>query len=299
MFYRRKILLTLIEVFGRKLTKLDCQRLLLLFCKRAEKNYYDFFSSGSGIGSFILEQDKNRLTNLGFFAPQDDFQLNNNDSFLPYIKTKDRIILQSLIDDVKKIQGKTLRSKIYAIAESAEQEYIWQGRNTNTTPCLFTIGYEGLSIDAYLNLLLASNVLALIDVRKNPVSMKYGFSKSRLMEYTSDVGIRYFHMPELGIPSSLRRDLDSAASYRLLFEYYRSQILPEQFEAIEKLKNISREQGRVALTCFEADHQFCHRHKITEYLASESDFETLIVHLNKACIENSCVECTASELLLI
>jgi hypothetical protein len=43
MFYRRKILLALLEAFGGSLKRTDCQKLLFLFCQRRGKNYYDFF----------------------------------------------------------------------------------------------------------------------------------------------------------------------------------------------------------------------------------------------------------------
>ncbi|WP_348602891.1 DUF488 family protein [Bartonella tribocorum] len=43
--------------------------------------------------------------------------------------------------------------------------------------CFFTIGYEGKSLENYLNCLLENNIKILCDVRKNPISRKYGFSK--------------------------------------------------------------------------------------------------------------------------
>jgi len=50
------------------------------------------------------------------------------------------------------------------------------------------------------------------------------------------------------------------------------------------------DHGRVALTCFEANHQFCHRHKIIEYLENDPYFNTPVTHLNNACTLSSCVE---------
>jgi uncharacterized protein (DUF488 family) len=177
------------------------------------------------------------------------------------------------------------------ILKDAEYEQVRQTWNTDRTSCLFSIGYEGLSIDAYLNVLLSNNVAALIDVRKNPISMKYGFSKTKLADYTTKARIVYFHIPELGIPSSLRQDLSSPTAYRKLFDYYFSQILPDQMEAIEKLKMILHDHGRVALTCFEANHQFCHRHKIIEYLENDPYYHTPVTHLNNAYTLNKSLQC--------
>jgi Protein of unknown function, DUF488 len=74
------------------------------------------------------------------------------------------------------------------------------------------------------------------------------------------------------------------------FDYYFSQILPDQMEAIEKLKMILHDHGRVALTCFEANHQFCHRHKIIEYLENDPYYNTPVTHLNNAYTLNNCIE---------
>ena len=45
---------------------------------------------------------------------------------------------------------------------------------------LFTIGYEGISLETYINKLIINDVNVLCDVRKNAYSQKYGFSKQTL-----------------------------------------------------------------------------------------------------------------------
>ena len=100
------------------------------------------------------------------------------------------------------------------------------------TSCLFTIGYEGLSIDAYLNRLITNQVAMLVDVRKNPISMKYGFSKMQLVNATAKAGISYIHIPDLGIPSRLRQNLKSVSAYQELFEYY---FTPEFYQHTKRL----------------------------------------------------------------
>src|SRR5581483_9221963 len=155
--------------------------------------------------------------------------------------------------------------------EQAEAEY---------KHCLFTLGYEGLSIDAYLNLLIMHHVALLVDVRKNPWSRKYGFSKKQLLGFTDFAGIGYHHLPALGIPSAMRHHLDTERAYQELFEHYTNYILPEQQGAIEQLKHFLIEADHVALICFESNPQFCHRHKITEHLLqTDSTFHIPIIHL--------------------
>ncbi len=129
---------------------------------------------------------------------------------------------------------------------------------------LFTIGYEGDSIDGYLNRLIRNNVHLLCDVRKNPLSRKTGFSKRQLAGYCEKVGIAYRHLPELGIPGSRRRELNSREDYDALFEEYEREDLPLAGNAIEELGRLLKEHKRIALTCFEKDHECCHRHCVAE-----------------------------------
>ncbi len=298
MFYRRKILLALLEAFGGSLAKTDCQKLLFLFCARREKNYYDFFPYKYGNFSLILAQDGNRLADLGLLSSHSDFQLQYSQQYVAQLETKDRATLQTFVEEIGDLRGEELIHKVYLdfphyasrsqiakkVLNNSEYEQVSSTWNSDRTPCLFTIGYEGLSVDAYLNLLVSNNVSVLVDVRKNPISMKYGFSKAKLTDYTQLAGISYIHAPDLGISSDLRKDLKSPAAYQRLFDFYSSQILPNQREALEKLQTIICENERVAITCFEADHLFCHRHRITEYLEHDQSFHIPVVHLNKYCV---------------
>ena len=130
-----------------------------------------------------------------------------------------------------------------------------------------TIGYEGHSLESYLNTLLHGGVNLLCDVRKNPLSRKYGFSKNALARGCQGVGIRYEHLPELGIDSSQRRGLDTQADYDALFAEYRTSSLPRQGGALERIKGWIGEGARVALTCYEHSPEQCHRHCVAAGLA--------------------------------
>ena len=314
MFYRRKILLALLEAFGGSLTPIDCRNLLLLFCLRRGKSYYDFFPHTSGPYSFLLCQDKARLISLGLLVAQDAFIESDQERFFPQILKEDQFVLQALVMEMGRMSSEELMQWVYleypfiasrsktALPTLSHSEYIrvQQVSNTDATPCLFTLGYEGLSIDAYVNILLANNITALIDVRKNPLSMKYGFSKTKLCKYLGQVNIAYFHIPNLGISSVLRKDLNDVSAYESLFDYYRLHILPEQKQAIEQVKAIANAQNRTALTCFEANAHYCHRHEITEYLEKDVSFTLPVIHLRKTCTcGTSSVYTTANDVLHI
>lgn len=293
MFYRRKILLALLETFGGSLASVDCQNLLLLFCRRKGKNYYDFFPHTFGAHSFLLYQDKARLVSLGFLVDENAFVVSTKELFFSQLHKEDQFVLYTLMMEIGELRGEQLMRKVYleypfiasrskiaaSVLSCFEYMYMQHTWNNDTTPYLFTLGYEGLSVDAYLNILLANNTTTLIDVRKNPLSMKYGFSKTKLRDYLKEVGIAYVHLPDLGIPSALRKELHSKSAYELLFDHYRLHILPEQKEAIEQVKIIANTQGRTVLTCFEADAQSCHRHEITKCLEKDVSFDLPVIHL--------------------
>jgi hypothetical protein len=293
VYYRRKVLLALLEAFGGRLGKTDCEKLLFLFCQATQRNYYDFFPYQFGGFSLVSYYDKNILANSGFLQDEDDFVLATEESFLERIKPEDKKALEILVKQTPE-RGDALIRKIYLeypyfalnsriatrLLDNEEKKWVSTFWNSDNRSCLFTIGYEGLTIDAFLNKLITNNVHALVDVRNNPFSMKYGFSHPKFQNFVESIGIKYYHLPQLGIPSQLRKGLRTKESYTSLFTYYENSILPSNLVYLEKIKQIIVDHSRVALTCFEADYQSCHRHKITERLNKEPGFNIKISHLH-------------------
>jgi len=174
----------------------------------------------------------------------------------------------------------TSRSKIasrHFTAEEVKQlQFAW---NTDTKPAVFSIGYEGLTIDSFLNKLIANNVTVVVDVRNNPQSMKYGFSKKSFKQYIESAGMKYVHIPELGIPSAMRKGLGESVSHKTLFKAYESELLPKHEAEIKQLLNLTNQSERIALVCFEANHHFCHRHTLIDYLQKDKAFQISVIHL--------------------
>ena len=144
---------------------------------------------------------------------------------------------------------------------------------------LFTIGYEGKSIEQYLGELKINQIRALIDIRANPISRKPGFSKQKLNSGCTHIGIDYFHFPDAGIPSYLRKELKFKNDYEELFGWYQShlEIIPE---TIEKIIDLLRINSRIALTCFERDVNLCHRKLCAEHIAKKINSELFeYIHL--------------------
>lgn len=291
MYYRRKILLALIETFGGNLKSTDCEKLLFNLCKLAGKNHYDFFPHRFGPFSFVSSYDKSRLTDLGLLKPTQDFELNEKHSYLSELQLSDKkalIELKAMGLHGKRLIQKTYREnpqftvkseildKLFDAEEIKQFRFAW---NTDKSPLVFTVGYEGETIDSFLYKLILNNVLAVVDVRSNPQSMKYGFSKKSFSNYIEKAGLTYFHIPELGIPSAMRKGLGQTLSHQKLFEKYETNLLPKQEVSKAYLLDLILKYPRIALVCFEADPHFCHRYTLIENLKKEKRLSKSVMHL--------------------
>ncbi|MBI3920884.1 MAG: DUF488 domain-containing protein [Armatimonadetes bacterium] len=133
-------------------------------------------------------------------------------------------------------------------------------------PAVYTMGYEGVSVDAFLNALIRHGVARLVDVRNNPMSRRYGFAKKTLSGLCEKIGVEYMHLPALGIPSSERQSLSDYASYQELLDRYEKEMLPQQAGASADAANLTKEKATV-LVCFEADVRCCHRGRLASRIA--------------------------------
>ncbi|MDR1932914.1 MAG: DUF488 domain-containing protein [Spirochaetales bacterium] len=96
----------------------------------------------------------------------------------------------------------------------------------------------------------------LCDVRNNPRNRKFGFSGNNLQKYLGNIGIEYVHIPELGIVSEKRKNLNDGTDYQNLFQEYKMS-LPERREPLERVHRLLLTKKRIALTCFEHDPSHC------------------------------------------
>lgn len=134
---------------------------------------------------------------------------------------------------------------------------------------VYTIGYEGLNIDAFITYLQEHRIDVLVDVRQLPLSRKKGFSKTALREALSRNGIGYEHRAQLGCPKPVRdkyKKDGNWADYTVAFKRY----LTTQNEAIQELANLAN-QKHSALMCFEKDANYCHRTMVAEAAAKVSN----------------------------
>ncbi len=295
MLYRRKIVLSLLQRFEEEgVGKLKLQKLMFLFQQMQKGGLYDFIPYKYGCFSFTLNADLSALTKTGFIYEADKiWKRQNKENYEAALKENDRKVLKSLMilygtkTPEFLIQHTYTKYPYFAINSTITGSYVSEEACTKiqaTRPksdktILFSIGYEGVSLEQYLNKLLAVDVKILFDVRKNPLSMKYGFNKSQLRMACEGVGIQYRHIPELGIQSDQRKTLNSQADYDRLFEQYKSQCLPLTIDNQQIIFDALVQYQRVALTCFEANIHQCHRKHLAEAIASAAQFTYSIHHL--------------------
>ena len=134
---------------------------------------------------------------------------------------------------------------------------------------VYTLGYEGLSIDEFFGILTENRILHLIDVRRDPVSRRYGFHKKTLASFCDGYGIEYTHLPKLGIESKYRKEIKTEADRKALLSYYETDILESETEAVALVSRLMSERPSV-LMCLESDPNRCHRSILASVVAKIS-----------------------------
>jgi hypothetical protein len=276
---RQAALLALLDDFGGQCTRLDFHKRLFLFCQeRDDTAPYEFVPHRFGAYSFTSDADRRRLTERGLLAADvSGWQLTEPGRALLAAQADQRLRTDAagfaqrwrqptgdalVAETYRRYPYYAIRSEIAArvlAGDTAAHERIDAERPPASRPGLATIGYEGRSLERYLNILLLDGVTLLCDVRRNPLSRKFGFSKRALAAACKALDIRYAHLPELGIPSAERRDLRTQADYDALFARYEREHLPTQGAALARVRQWIDSGERVALTCYEESPLQCHR----------------------------------------
>lgn len=294
MYYRRKILLALLEVFDNKLEKISLQKLLMLVTKQQEKPDFHFVPYKFGCFSFQANADLVTMTKYNQVKAEGNYWLKtDNSNYLLSLREKDRQAIRFIkmqygnknADEL--IKYTYIKYPYFAINSSIacerlngnEYQKVLETRPKSDKTILYTIGYEGISLEEYLNKLIINDIKVLCDVRRNSVSMKYGFSKSQLEKACVGVGIKYIHMPELGIESDKRQVLNTQSDYDKLFITYRHEVLTQTTDIQEKLLGLLMDNRRIALSCFEANICQCHRKHLAEAIARLPGFSYELRHI--------------------
>lgn len=294
MFYRRKIILSVLELINKPVEKIQLQKLLFLVSKRIEKSPYDFIPYKFGCYSFSLKADLDTMTRKKQLEEVDNFYLlEEKTDFLSSLRSEDTDSIKKTVStfggmDKNELIKYTYRNyPFYASRSSIADEILNQNeykkilktKTSQNNTILFTIGYEGISLEKYLLKLIENNVKLLVDVRKNPISMKFGFNKSKLKWVCNSLGIDYLHLPEVGIESNKRTHLNRQEDYEILFDDYKTSVLAKTVKIQQQILQLLKQNNRIALTCFEAETSKCHRTHLANAVSSLSKTSYPLKHL--------------------
>ena len=294
---RQVRLLGLLGALGGRVRNLDFQKLLFLFCQELStagreiptSALYEFVPYRYGAFSFTSYADRRRLVERGLLMESEThWVLTEYGKHI--VRGYETGSVRRFVDRHTGLRGdkliaETYRRHPYFAVRSTIAERVLEGDDLalrqvksagpkRNGGLLFTIGYQGRSLEQYLNILLKASVTVLCDVRRNAMSRKYGFAKKTLATACSGIGLRYEHLPKLGIESRQRQNLKTQDDFKALFGVYERDLLPMQSDAIRQILTWLRSGESIALTCYEREAVQCHRHciasKLERILSDES-----------------------------
>ncbi|SAY39446.1 DUF488 domain-containing protein, partial [Candidatus Synechococcus spongiarum] len=279
MIERKRLLLGFIYRAGAGLTR--GQLMDWLFLLRQEQPqalgssaFYDFVPHRSGPRSFQVCRDVEGLQEAGLLTGDHRDHLSVAPLERAYVSCVVQTLPRRAAKGVEAILGAYGRMTPNQLFHGVSRRYPWYGQGTGwpvtpAQPAIYTVGYEGRTIDDFLNHLISSGIRQLIDVRRNALSRKYGFGGRTTARLCAEVDIAYVHVPALGIPSTMRTDLSSATAYDRLFDLYEATVLPGADDSMASVADLCTRKPS-ALMCLEASANQCHRGRLALHLAPTS-----------------------------
>jgi uncharacterized protein (DUF488 family) len=270
VFSRQRAVLRLIENEGGSVERLRLVKLAFLLSRETaapKVGLYDFVPYKHGPFSFTLYHELRALERDGWIVVHGrGVGLAEASPRVP--PGLDKTFL-TLIDGISRRYRATPTT---SVVDGVYRDYPWFTVNAeavkkralsrpSAAPAVYTVGYEGMMVDALLDCLLRNGVKRLIDVRCNPIARRYGFHKATLLRLCSDVGIEYLHFAALGVPSAWRSELSDHPSYARLFRRYEKEVIPKNLPVVERVAKLVLDMPS-ALMCMEADHHCCHRSRL-------------------------------------
>ncbi len=299
MYNRRKVALNFIMLLGTA-SAMQIQKTLFLYTQSLDdqsKAPYQFFPNIRGCYSLTLSNDYHALASSGFLDSSDGmYSLASgiaHDSFAVDYATECQIRetyrrygnlpekeLAEISYELKPFYA--IRSEIINTLDLTDSFY--QGlvnikRKIEAYPrTIYTIGYEGRSIDDVIRNLMCRNIKVLVDVRKNAFSMRREFSKSNLARAMDEAGIRYMHCPEVGIESEKRNELLPEGRRNELFDWYEEHTLPWQVSFAYKIGDLLASSS-VAFLCYERNPQDCHRSRLAAFCSRHTTLDHGVINI--------------------
>lgn len=292
VLFRQRLILALLDRAGCPVLSTTLVKLAFLLRNEttvaSDPTFYSFVPYRGGPFSFALDRELASLERHDYVqGGEKALSLNPDTSHL----SRDEISRLSMpqVEAADEVVARYGRMSRATLLRNVCERYPWYAQTSALTdlvpddvprpplrrPAVYTVGYEGRSVDSFFNDLLASGIGAILDVRANPVSRKYGFAKRSLRQIVQSLDLAYHHFPELGITGDHRAKLTDFDSYQRLLDKYEKR-LPKLTAHTLQAAALLRSRPS-ALLCVERDVRCCHRGRLADHLAEESDLA--VVHL--------------------
>lgn len=259
---KKKKILLLISKLG-SVERLKLFKMAFLISQELE-DFYSFVPYKYGPYSFEMDKDIRKLI-------KDNYIINKGNKLIinkkfDFSNSENNEIIDKIIDKFSKKTSSEVLDYVYQkYPYFCQNSKIRKSKNNdanNSEKFIYTIGYQNLSIDKFVNILIRKGIKYIIDVRNNPFSFKYGFAKYWLEKNLPAFGINYVNFSKLGIPKKYRDSLNSSE----LWEKYKEII---DYSQVDNAIKILAEHPS-ALMCFEANVDECHRHVLSDLIHTKT-----------------------------
>lgn len=287
MLTRQKILLNLIEESGGRLERLRLVKLAFLLSSTSPdvrmSRFYGFVPYRFGPFSFGLYHELGALERACRVHMQRGTAVTLSRSrAVPELH-------RDILRDVRATVQRFAPLFTSGLVDHVYTHYPWYTANAKDSSrramarpvaelAVYTLGYQGLPVDTFLDVLMRRGIHRVVDVRANPVSRAYGYHKTTLARLCGDLGLDYRHVPELGILSSWRARAREHGDFANLWLRYERELLPAAMSHIGAVSSWARSTPS-ALVCFEANHLSCHRTLLARHVAERTALR--VIHLGK------------------
>lgn len=291
MTARQSSLINILSRLDGRTSKLHLVKLAFLLSKESadapRTAIYEFVPYKFGPYSFTLYYDLSQLAQDGWIETT-----NTDVRLLGFRKDEPRDLAFGFSAEIDRILEEYSDMPVGDLVADVYRRYPWytaksqdlSKRAVKLAPApiaVYKVGYEGLMVDGLMNRLLRAGIAHLIDVRCNPVARRYGFHKSTLQRICTDLGIEYTHIPDLGVPSERRQDLDDQKSYAKVFDWYESELDKSKKAAVAQAVALVKSKPS-ALMCMEADPVCCHRTRLATHIAALTGLPTVELSSDEA-----------------
>lgn len=292
MLNRQKCILYMIEQAQRPVTRLELTKWAFLLAQEMPSgggsSFYDFLPYHYGPFSFTLFREADGLIRDGYLR---DVRVRRSDAWerVADVPGHTTALSGSVQSDAARVVQRFAAEPTEYLIDYVYEHFPWYTANSRTRqleqrpvapPAVYTVGYEGCSVDRLLDVLMRKGIRRVIDVRRNPVARRYGLHKSSLDRLCGKLDIDYVHVPAVGIGCELRRNLDGPDAYAKLFETYEKKLLPSEPNAVATIARMTTEEP-TALMCMEADPGMCHRSRLANVIASVTGLQVCHIRGNK------------------